>query len=78
MLKVVEFLQTCQVSKYLFLSLEDGDNDITEVFLVFGKLLYDVCEGMWMVVLNKYCKVYEFRRNGLQKLKIGVLWHILV
>ena len=41
---------TKSTCKEQFLSLEDGDNDVTEVVLVFEQLLYDVCEVFgWFV-----------------------------
>ena len=42
---MVEPLQPSQVAMYVFLSLEDGGNDVTELILIFEQLLYGVCEG---------------------------------
>ena len=43
------------------MSLEDGDNDVTEVVLVFEQLLYDVCEVFGWFVWAKLARFERFK-----------------
>ena len=63
--------------KMVFFSLEDDDNEDTEVVLVFEQLIYDVCGVFGWFVWIKLAR-YEIQRFGLQSSKMEVLWAILV
>ena len=43
------------------MSLEDGDNDVIEVILVFEKLQYDVCEVFGWFVWEKLARCERFK-----------------
>ena len=45
----------------MFLRLEDSDNDITEVVLVFEQLLYDVCDVFEWFVWAKLARCEMFK-----------------
>ena len=54
------------------MSLEDGDSDFTEFFLVFEKLLYDVYEVYEWFVWGKLAKIWRLKGFGLQSSKMEV------
>ena len=58
-------------------SLGCGDNDFTEVVLMFGQLLYEICEVFGWFVWGKLVR-YEFQRFGLQSSRVEVLWTVMV
>ena len=45
--------------KWLFLSLKNGDSDVTEVSLVFEQLLYDVYEVFGWFVWIRFARGFE-------------------
>ena len=61
----------------MFLSLEDGESDVTKVILMFEQLLYGVCEVFGWFVWRKLAR-YEIQRFELQSSKMEVLWTNLV
>ena len=47
--------------KWLFLSLENGDSDVTEVALVLDQLLYDMYEIFGWFVQEKLARFKRFK-----------------
>ena len=62
----------------LFLSLEDGDSDVTEIVLVFEQLLYDLYEVFGWFVWGKLERFLRLKDLDFKAQKMEVLWIILV